>query len=236
MHAYLIVGSVPERRIQTAKSLCRQAGGRRFDAVVGQDLPIKSITIDQVRHLKLITGLSSNTLRVIALLEVQRLTAAAQHALLKTLEEPGPNIRIIMTADSSMSLLPTICSRCKIIRLVDTPIATDTANLIPAKLKQLLSMSAGDRVVGLFHLVAEVTGKPVSIHRGGIPSDQAREFLQTLIAVIQTEAIMTSEPGFTGNFFPTVIGRVLRLAALAHRLIRQNVNPTLALTQFALDI
>lgn len=230
MHAYLIVGSTPETRIHTARTLARQRGGKRFDAVIGSDLPVKSITIDEVRHLKLITGLSSNTPRVIALHEVQRLTAAAQHALLKTLEEPGPNTTIVMTADSSTSLLPTICSRCKITRLVATPAATGPSNLIPDRMWKLMPKPAGDRVVGLFHLVAEVTGKPVSIHRGAVAPDQARQFLDSLITDIRSQALTTQ---FEAR--PSA-GHLLRLAALAQRLIRQNVNPTLALTQFALDM
>jgi hypothetical protein len=47
----------------------------------------------------------------------QRLTPEAQNALLKTLEEPPPHLRIILEADTGDALLPTILSRTSLIRL-----------------------------------------------------------------------------------------------------------------------
>lgn len=51
--------------------------------------------------------------------EAHQLTPAAQNALLKTLEEPGPNSLIILTTPDSFLLLPTIVSRCQVIGLTE---------------------------------------------------------------------------------------------------------------------
>lgn len=49
-------------------------------------------------------------------LEADKLSVPAQNALLKILEEPPSNTIIILTAYSQFALLPTIVSRCQIIR------------------------------------------------------------------------------------------------------------------------
>jgi len=53
----------------------------------------------------------------VVILEAHLLTLPAQQALLKLLEEPPEQTIIILTTDREESLLPTICSRCKIIHL-----------------------------------------------------------------------------------------------------------------------
>jgi DNA polymerase-3 subunit delta' len=47
----------------------------------------------------------------------QRMNEDAQAALLKTLEEPGPGVVLVLCADGEEGLLPTIRSRCARIRL-----------------------------------------------------------------------------------------------------------------------
>lgn len=51
----------------------------------------------------------------------QLLTIPAQNALLKTLEEPPDNTLLILITESEEALLPTIRSRCQIIRADKTP-------------------------------------------------------------------------------------------------------------------
>ncbi len=62
--------------------------------------------------------------RVALLLRFQEATASAQNALLKTLEEAPPRVVLLITADSAESLLPTIVSRCEIMRLRTPPVGT----------------------------------------------------------------------------------------------------------------
>jgi len=51
---------------------------------------------------------------VVVIFEAQRLTIAAQNALLKILEEPPGQLVIILTVPNPKLLLPTVVSRCLI--------------------------------------------------------------------------------------------------------------------------
>jgi DNA polymerase-3 subunit delta' len=61
--------------------------------------------------------------RVALVEQAQRLNPDAQNALLKTLEEPGARVCLILAADESANLLPTLISRCARLRL--GPVATE---------------------------------------------------------------------------------------------------------------
>jgi len=54
-------------------------------------------------------------------LEAELMSAAAQNALLKTLEEPPEGVTIILICQRSEELLPTTLSRCSMIRFVPLP-------------------------------------------------------------------------------------------------------------------
>jgi len=61
--------------------------------------------------------------RVALVEQAQRLNPDAQNAFLKTLEEPGRRVCLILAADESSNLLPTLISRCARLRL--GPLSTD---------------------------------------------------------------------------------------------------------------
>ncbi len=77
------------------------------------------IPIDSVRELQSFLMLApyESPYKVGLLLDFQKATVQAQNALLKTLEEAPDRARLIITADSAENLLPTIVSRCELIRL-----------------------------------------------------------------------------------------------------------------------
>jgi len=67
--------------------------------------------------------------RIALLPRFQTATIAAQNALLKTLEEAPRKVILLLTADSAESLLPTIVSRCEVLRLRPLMIETVQAAL-----------------------------------------------------------------------------------------------------------
>jgi DNA polymerase-3 subunit delta' len=67
--------------------------------------------------------------RVALFLRFQEANASAQNALLKTLEEAPRHAILILTADTSEQLLPTIVSRCEVLRLRPLPIGMVEAAL-----------------------------------------------------------------------------------------------------------
>jgi DNA polymerase-3 subunit delta' len=78
-----------------------------------------SIKVEQVRELQHTLSLSpyESRYRVALLLHFEAATVSAQNALLKTLEEAPEKVILLLTADSAENLLPTIASRCEILRL-----------------------------------------------------------------------------------------------------------------------
>jgi hypothetical protein len=88
--------------------------------------------------------------RRIALIErADRMNEAAQNALLKTLEEPPSRTHVILAAAEDSRLMPTIRSRCAVIRL-GLPDANQASELLGSRLGvdaptavRLLRMSSG---------------------------------------------------------------------------------------------
>lgn len=73
--------------------------------------------------------------RVVLLEDVHAMQAAAANSLLKTLEEPPPGNILILTAETSRQVLPTILSRCQIVPFLPLSEAETLAiieHLLPA--------------------------------------------------------------------------------------------------------
>ncbi len=83
------------------------------------EIDTSSIGIEQIRDLKTWAQMKpfQTTLKVVLIKKAQNLTAEAQNAMLKLLEEPPRATAIILTVDDSKNLLPTITSRCTQIQL-----------------------------------------------------------------------------------------------------------------------
>jgi DNA polymerase III subunit delta' len=96
----------------------------------------------------------------IAIIEhANRLNPDAQNALLKTLEEPPARVCIVLAADDSSALLPTVISRCARLRL--GPVAAETIS------QMLDEASLADTSTG--HALARLSGG-----RPGVAASLAR--------------------------------------------------------------
>lgn len=95
---------------------CRQAAkGAHPDLhLVGVPEDATGIGIDQIRDLQRQIALSPFQAehRVVLIEDAARMTTPASNALLKTLEEPPPNVILILLAETAEQLLATIASRC----------------------------------------------------------------------------------------------------------------------------
>ncbi len=102
----------------------------------------KDILIDQIRELQHTLALAPyvGRYRVALLPDFQQATTEAANAMLKTLEEPANKVILLLTADTLESLLPTIVSRCEVIRLRPASIAA-TQNYLESK-KRLTAVDA----------------------------------------------------------------------------------------------
>jgi len=99
--------------------IARKLAGRTDFA----DSPSRDVKIDQIR--KLIARLAFKPLsaprKVAVVLRAERMNAAAQNALLKTLEEPPADTTLVLISASPDALLPTIRSRCLRVPFVPLP-------------------------------------------------------------------------------------------------------------------
>lgn len=82
------------------------------------------ILVEQVRRLRrqLVLAPYEGKWRVALLLRFGEASKGASNALLKTLEEPPPQVVLMLTARSAEPLLPTIVSRCEVIKLKTLPV------------------------------------------------------------------------------------------------------------------
>jgi DNA polymerase III subunit delta' len=82
------------------------------------------LKVEQIRDLHRSASLApyEGKYRIALLLRFQEANANAQNALLKTLEEAPRQVILLLTAESGESLLPTIVSRCEVLRLRPMPL------------------------------------------------------------------------------------------------------------------
>lgn len=100
---------------------CKQIGAMQHPdlAVVQAENEGGILKVDQVREMKRTVSLKpyQSKYRVALFLRFQEANDSASNALLKTLEEAPSYAILLLTADSPESLLPTIVSRCEVLRL-----------------------------------------------------------------------------------------------------------------------
>lgn len=115
--------------------------------------PSREILIDQVRKTSDFLSLSSHRggRRVVLLFPAEALNAPAANALLKMLEEPPPGTVFLAVSDQLDAVLPTILSRCVLLR---APIPS------PAQALQWLRSVGVDRAEAK---LAEAGGAPLGI-------------------------------------------------------------------------
>ena len=92
--------------------------------VVQADQEGGTLKVEQIRELQRHLALTpfEARYRVALLLRFEEAHASAANALLKTLEEPPPQVILVVTAESPEVLLPTIVSRCEVLRLRPLPL------------------------------------------------------------------------------------------------------------------
>lgn len=140
-----------EKPCSTCPQCLRIAGGKHADVqVIGRDGKVE-IGIDQIREM----GHSANLRpfegrhRVFIIDGAEHLSHEAANSLLKTLEEPPPQVQLVLLAVNERLLLPTVLSRCQKLTLRPLPIPVIEHYLIgrwsvaPQRAKILARLSSG---------------------------------------------------------------------------------------------
>jgi DNA polymerase-3 subunit delta' len=134
----------------------------------------KEIGVEQARRLKRFVQMSSvSAARKMAIVdEAERLSIAAQNALLKTLEEPPGEALLILVTSTPGALLPTVRSRCRTVVFAPLKAEDVRAVLVDAGVdsKEAESLAGG------------ADGSPGrALHRRQLLKDEQRkELLQSL--------------------------------------------------------
>ncbi|MEP7199210.1 MAG: DNA polymerase III subunit delta' [Chloroflexota bacterium] len=172
-HAYLFVGQSQIGKLTLAMDFARAlnctglekpcdvcrackkiADGQHPDVRLVRRLPDKSeILVEQLRELQNELALKpyEGRWRIAVIENVHEANANAANAFLKTLEEPNPQVVILLTAHNPEAVLATIRSRCQIIPLRPLPIAQveqalRARNAVTAERAQLLARLSGGRI------------------------------------------------------------------------------------------
>ena len=106
MHAFLIVGGETGENIKT---LVKKLRAKPIEFSVSK--------VEDVRELNSFTSLLVASPQAIILRNIENSTSEALNALLKNLEEPAENIFYILTCQNLSQVLPTIVSRCEIVKI-----------------------------------------------------------------------------------------------------------------------
>ena len=181
-----------------------------------QIFPGTSVSIEDissVRHFlsRKPMGSGGNT---VIIHSAEKMTLPAQHALLKTLEEPPAGSSIYLVTSHPDSLLPTILSRVQIINASETS-APDLSRITATRkiLDQILPAGAGERLLIMEKLV--------------FTRDSAHEFLNDLEHLLHNQIISK-----TYNLRPNTYNLIVE----TRKYLTANVNVKLALSHLFLDL
>lgn len=122
-----------------------------------------TLKVDQIREVQRTINLKpyQSPYRVAMFLRFQEANDNAANALLKTLEEAPAHAILLLTADTPEQLLPTINSRCEILRLRPLPLETIVVDLLDRGLDEdrarLLAHISGGRPGFARRLVEDAT-------------------------------------------------------------------------------
>lgn len=183
------------------------------------------ITVDQIRAL--LQGLRGTAVlgrwRTVIIDAIDDLNRSAANALLKALEEPAADTVFFLVSHAPGRLLPTIRSRCRMLRfqtLADDEMrrVLAVADVAPARMAPLLALADGapGAVLGFPGVDMAALAREVdAIWRGASPLPFARSF-GALAAEEKFEALLALAPG---RLVRAARGRLdPRLAALHHEL------------------
>jgi DNA polymerase-3 subunit delta' len=214
----------------------------------------KNIRLKQVNDLLHEVALTrqEGRYKVYTILDAENLQIDAANRLLKVLEEPPAHVVLLLTAADANILLPTIVSRCQLIRLQPVPVESVASHLrerlgleagraeVLARLFGLVEAGLGDR----FDLAAKMAGEfgreRASVYRAlDLWTIWWRDVLLVQVGAEEIvanfdrlETLRAQARAWTPNIVRDYLARI----AAARTQLEQNVNPRLALESLLLGI
>jgi DNA polymerase-3 subunit delta' len=160
---------------------CRQIAAMQYSdlSVLQSEKEGGTLKIEGVREVMQALSLMpyEANYRVALMLRFQEASIGSQNALLKTLEEAPSRVVLLLTADSSESLLPTIVSRCEVLRL--RPMALERLA------QQMESRQVGREEARLLaHLAGGRMGYAMQLKESSERLDQRQLFIEELLHLL----------------------------------------------------
>jgi len=102
------------------KLINKYVNGLKVGKLFFEIIPItKEYSIEDIKNITKETKIFNPKTRIYFLENFHLSSVPAQNSFLKLLEEPPSNVQFVLTTDNRNSLLPTIISRVKIIKLIE---------------------------------------------------------------------------------------------------------------------
>jgi DNA polymerase III gamma/tau subunit len=225
MHSYLITGGSYENRKEKERDLCLHWNVQPYDMLqIGVEKNKQSIGIEEIRVLTHTLSLSPRVSPVVVGIidQAEKLTLEAQHALLKTLEEPPPKARIILETGNASVLLPTISSRCQIVQSINTSLVSEDEKTNTLKTLQNFQ---GKKPGEIVRLVSQLFEK----------KEEGVQFLQSLLYILH-ELLHNSQKGEQQDEIKVWnshhIRHMIRSVIQAQKFVSANVQYTLVFDDF----
>lgn len=134
MHAFLIVGKDKNTIDIEIQKLLKKLKAFPYEFQIAK--------IDDARYLAKLTSLAIAKPTAYIIRDVHRATTEALNSFLKNLEEPQENLYYILTAASAGAVLPTIVSRCEVIKLKNLR----TKEIMNDEIGRFLEMTVGEKL------------------------------------------------------------------------------------------
>lgn len=178
VHAYLFVGPEgvgktgavrklaswllgrPEEKIDLAHDFQIKYVDREYDEKTGRKH--KDISIKQIHSIREFLSYHSfgAAYKIVIINDAERMNQSAGNALLKTLEEPSPRSLIILLSLNEKNLLPTIVSRCQLIRFYPLAAKEIYEALVERGVKRDLALEVSRLSFGSPGRAWELAGEP----------------------------------------------------------------------------
>lgn len=191
MHAFLVITSdgIHEEKIA------------EFTPGIKRIIPYTLSTIADTKELNRQASNSYSEKTGYLISDFDKASVEAQNAFLKNLEEAQSNLVYILTAANEDAVLPTIISRCQVVRVKRNRVNSDESA------EAFINLPVSEKLAKL----AKITKR-----------EEAIELLENIIANLEIKLPQD-----------TTLANDLKVANEAYSRIKQNANPTLQLTWFA---
>lgn len=132
MHAYLLIGHDQKKIDEEAHALAQKLNAEIIEFSLEK--------VGDTRDLSRFVSLSHPKAYTVYIRNINKATSEAVNAFLKILEEPQKNINYILTSTNEYQVIPTILSRCQVVR----PRVSTEADLELAS--KFLKMGVGEKL------------------------------------------------------------------------------------------